>query len=216
MIDTHLKLSTNELKLLIYFQIIFLLSHSLLFRGMAPALEHNDVLKKICGLCYRKNKNLRNITGNFLCLTKTHHHTDYNICSGYYSKVVCPPCQRALKDIAEASKKNEQSKRKLPLPKYDTMKRSRSTRSNSDGYCCGWCDVWRKYGGPHNHYMKVNTHIGRPVETPPPPPAEARKKCDVCHSEMKRGLKHVCSIRTMEENVQHMLNAIPEKSRQRS
>ena len=179
-------------------------------------MDHTAVLKKICGLCYKKSKNLQNITPTILDLIKNHHYANYNVCDGDFATVLYDSCRRALRDIASSSKKNEQSKRKLPLPKYETMKRSRSTRSNSDGYCCGWCDVWRKYGGPHNHYMKVNTHIGRPVETPPPPPPEARKKCDVCHSEMKRGLKHVCSIRTMEENMQHMLNAIPEKSRQRS
>ena len=183
---------------------------------MPPALKHEDVLKQICGICYRKVKNLRNITNAFHDLIKKHHHPDYNLLSGDYPTVVCAPCQSSLRDIANAVKKNEQSKKRLPLPKYDTMKRNRSTRSNSATNCCGWCDIWRKYGGEHNHYKKVNTHIGRPVETPPPPPGESRKKCDLCHSEMKSGLKHVCSIRTTEENVQNMLNAIPEKSRQRS
>lgn len=158
---------------------------------------------------------MRNITEDFLKLIKKHHYTDYNIVSGDFPTVACPACQKALGDIAKAAEKNEQAKKHLPPPKYDTMKRSRSTRSNSN--CdCGWCEVWRKNGGEHNHYVKVNTHIGRPVETPPPPPAEARNKCDVCHSEKRRGLKHVCSIRTMEENVQNLMNAIPEKSRQRT
>ena len=162
---------------------------------MPPALKHEDVLKQVCGICYRKAKTLRNITNAFLDLIKKHHHTEYNLMSGDYPSVVCAPCQSILREIAKASAKNEQFKRKLPLPKYDIMKRSRSSRSNSDGYCCGWCEIWRKNGGEHAHYMKVNTHIGRPVETPPPPPAESREKCDVCHSEIKRGLKHVCSIR---------------------
>ena len=156
---------------------------------MPPSLKHEDVLKQVCGICFRKVKNLRNITSAFLELIKKHHHTEYNLLSGDYATVVCAPCQSILREIAKSAAKNEQSKRKLPLPKYDTMKRSRSSRSNSDSYCCGWCEIWRKYGGEHNHYMKVNTHVGRPVETPPPPPAEARKKCDVCHSEMKSGLK---------------------------
>ena len=49
---------------------------------MAPALKHNDVLQKICGLCYRKIKKLGNITEATLKLIIKHHHTDYNLLSG--------------------------------------------------------------------------------------------------------------------------------------
>ena len=47
---------------------------------MASALDHASVLKKICGLCYKKSKNLQNITPAILDLIKNHHFVNYNVC----------------------------------------------------------------------------------------------------------------------------------------
>ena len=177
-------------------------------------LTHDEVMEKICGVCYRKQKGLRKITEATLELIKDHHFAQYSLFSGDFPLVVCASCQSILGDRKSDNPKNN-SPRKLPPPKYEAIRGTRASRS-SDKCPCGWCEIWRMNGYKYREYKAgVRDPTGRHVITPPPPPPASREKCDGCHGEIKQGIKHVCNLRTLETNLLNEANALPQNQKER-
>ena len=53
------------------------------------ALSHDEVLKKVCGVCLRKNlKDLKNISETYLSLIIKYHHKDYDVKNWDYTTVI--------------------------------------------------------------------------------------------------------------------------------
>ena len=184
---------------------------------MPKALDHQGVLKKICGICCKKNTNLQNITPAILRHITDNFFEGYSLTNGEFPTVVCGSCRVALGARAKEVANGVESPHKLPLPKYDTIRGTRTSRSDTSPGCpCGWCAIWRLNGGPHMHYMLENkTPLGRPLETVPPPAPGTRVVCDRCHGEVRRGVKHDCTAHTMEQNIFMEIVAAPEKSKER-
>ena len=110
------------------------------------ALTHDEVLRKVCGVCLRKQKNLRNISENVLELIVNHHHSHYSVTSGDFPSVICPSCQRALRDAEKCAKSGDISNSKLPESRYGNMSlNTRATRSVTTCQC-SWCFIWRLNG----------------------------------------------------------------------
>ena len=116
-------------------------------------MTHDEVLKKVCGLCLKKPKHLENISVAYLKLIHNHHYGNYNLTSGDFPKVICPSCKKALRD---KEKFGDDAKSKLPDVRYHLMRPSRTSRSS--GQCqCYWCYVWRLKGGPYqSHCLEVS------------------------------------------------------------
>ena len=144
-------------------------------------LDHDGVMARVCGVCYRKQKSLQNITESTLHLIQKHHWSLYSLTSGDYPRVICSGCRSILMDHDDVKM---MSPRKLTPPKYETMRGTRASRGSSK--CpCGWCDIWRMNGLQFKEYMAgASAPLGRPSETPPAPLPESRQVCDACHGEM--------------------------------
>lgn len=185
---------------------------------MSQALDHQGVLKKICGICCKKNANLGKITPTTLKRIHDHFFEEYSVTNGEFPTVVCGSCRVALGAKDKEVTEGVPSPHKLPLPQYDSIRGTRTSRSDSSPGCpCGWCAIWRLYGGAHMHYMLENkTPLGRPRETTPPPPPGSRQICDKCYGEVRSGVKHACTVADMERNIFHGIVAAPEKSKERS
>ena len=90
---------------------LHLLTLAVIFRAMPhQPLSHDEVLDKICGVCYRKGPalKLRGISANVLKVIQKDHWAGYNVESGEYPRKVCLSCNSTLLNIAkvglEASK----------------------------------------------------------------------------------------------------------------
>ena len=85
------------------------------------ALTHEEVLKKLCGVCRRKQKGLENISPTYLGLIKKYHHADYDLTSGKFPQVICPGCKAVLRDGRRSEENGTCPKRKLPENEYTLM-----------------------------------------------------------------------------------------------
>ena len=61
------------------------------------ALTLEEVLKKLCRLCLRKQKGLEIISPTYLGLIKKYNHADY-LSSGKFPQVICPGCKAFWRD----------------------------------------------------------------------------------------------------------------------
>ena len=167
------------------------------------ALSHDEVLKKVCGVCLRKNlKGLKNISETYLNLIIKYFHKDYDVKNGNYTTVICPGCQRALRDAKSSDEEKKVSKRKLPENRYGSMRGPRATRS-SDVCQCSLCAIWRLNGegGAYKEYSEeVRDKPGRPLQREPDPEPEVKNICMDCLGERKQGVPHVCNVTSLENN----------------
>ena len=165
------------------------------------ALSHDEVLKRVCGVCLRKHcKGLKNISENYLNLIIKYHHKNYDVKNGNFATVICPSCQRALRDAksSDGDKKNS----KLPMNRYSSMKVPRVSRSSTSCQC-SWCFIWRLNGegAAYKEYCdEVRDKAGRPLQDEPAPDPEVKTICQDCQGERKRGVPHVCNVTSLENN----------------
>ena len=181
------------------------------------ALSHDQVLDKVCGICYRKGNKLklRTITPRVLKVIKKEHWELYNVSSGDYPRVVCLSCNTTLLKFGKEGGK-EAVKRNLPAPLYDSVQGSRVTRASPQCQCY-WCNVWRLFGGAYNaHVASIRAKPGHP-----PPQSEAASgpeavlRCEHCKGEVGKGVSHKCTVTSMEKNTLDMIEAMPSTSKQR-
>ena len=182
------------------------------------ALSHDEVLKRVCGVCLRKHpKGLKNISQNYLDLIIKYHHKHYDTTNGNYATVICPSCQRALRDAKSSDKDNKISKSKLPEVRYGTMKGPRASRSSTT--CpCTWCFIWRLNGegGAYKGYSEeVRDKPGRPLQGEPSPDPEVKSICQDCQGERKQGVAHVCNVTALENNTLKVIDGMSSASQQR-
>lgn len=195
-------------------------SFQALFQIQMPtvALTHDEVLRKVCGVCLRKPKNLRNISKNVLALIVKHHHSHYSVTSGDFPSVICPSCQRALRDAEKCAKSGDISNSKLPESRYGNMSlNTRATRSVTTCQC-SWCSIWRLNGegGAYKEYCEeVRDKPGRPLEHEPVPDPAVKDICQACGGERKRGVAHVCNVTSLENNTMRIVEGMSGLSQQR-
>ena len=182
------------------------------------ALSHDEVLTKVCGVCLRKNlKGLKNISQNYLELIIKYNHKHYDKTNGNYATVICPSCQKALRDAKSRDKDNKIIKSKLPEVRYGTMRGPRASRSSTTCQCT-WCFIWRlnAEGGAYKGYCdEVRDKSGRPLQSEPSPDPEVRSICQDCQGERKRGVAHVCNVTALENNTLKVIDGMSSASQQR-
>ena len=182
------------------------------------ALTHEEVLKKICGVCRRKQKKLENISPTYLGLIKKYHHADYDLASGKFPEVICPGCKAVLRDGRSSEENGSSPKRKLPENEYDSMVLdTRVTRSETSCQC-SWCIIW-SLNGMGRDYKRfaevVRDPPGQPRKHKAAPEPEVKNICQGCGGERKQGVRHTCNVSTLENNTARALEAMPSQSQQR-
>ena len=182
------------------------------------ALSHDEVLQKLCGVCRRKQKGLKNISPAYLGLIRDYHHSDYDIASGNFPSVICPSCQATLREIRSSKKNGSSPKRKLPENQYELMDLdTRASRSETSCQCT-WCGIWRLNGEGGDYKMfseVVRDKPGQPRKHEPAPEPEVKSICQGCGGERRRGVRHTCNVTTLENNTVKVLQAMPSTSQQR-
>ena len=182
------------------------------------ALTHEQVLKKICGVCRRKQKSLENISPTYLSLIQKFHHAGYDLTNGMFPTVICPGCKKILRDGRSSELTGSVPKRNLPENMYSLM--SLDTRvSRSETNCqCSWCGIWRLngMGGDYKDFSElVRDAPGQPRKYEAIPPPEVKNICQGCGGERKRGVRHTCNVSTLENNAARVLQSMPSTSQQR-
>ena len=182
------------------------------------ALTHEEVLKKICGVCRRKQKKLENISPTYLGLIKKYHHADYDLASGKFPEVICPGCKAVLRDGRSSEENGSSPKRKLPENEYDSMVLdTRVTRSETSCQC-SWCIIWR-LNGEGRDYKRFSEVVrdppGQPRKHKAAPEPEVKSICQGCGGERKQGVRHTCNVSTLENNAVRVLQSMPSTSQQR-
>ena len=182
------------------------------------ALTHEEVLKKICGVCRRKQKSLENISPTYLGLIKKYHHSDYDLASGKFPQVICPGCKAVLRDGRDSEETGSSPKRKLPENEYTSMiLDTRVTRSETSCQC-SWCSIWRLNGegGDYKCFSEVvRDPPGQPRKHEATPEPEVKNICQGCGGERKQGVGHTCNVSTLENNTVKALQAMPSNSQHR-
>ena len=186
--------------------------------NQAQALSHDEVLKRLCGVCLRKHlKGLKNISDNYLELIIKYYHKSYNVTNGNYPTVICPSCQRALRDAKASEKENKISKRKLPDNRYGSMRGPRALRSSTSCQCT-LCFIWRLNGeaAAYKEFCEeVRAKPGRPLQGEPAPDPEVKSVCQDCQGERKQGVAHVCNVTSLENNTLKVIDGMSSASKQR-
>lgn len=182
------------------------------------ALTHEEVLKKICGLCRRKGKNLENISQTYLGLIQNFHHDSYDLNNGKFPSVICPSCKATLRVIRDSAKNGTVAKRKLPENSYSLL--CLDTRvSRSETSCqCTWCSTWRLNGEGADYKLFSNVirdKPGQPRKYEAAPEPEVKTICQGCGGERKRGVRHTCTVTTLENNTMKVIEGMPSTSQQR-
>ena len=182
------------------------------------ALTHEQVLKKLCGVCRRKQKSLENISPTYLGLIQKFHHAGYDLTNGMFPTVICPGCKKILRDGRSSELTGTVPKRTLPENEYSLM--NLDTRvSRSETNCqCSWCNTWRLNGEgkDYKHYSElVRDPPGQPRKYEATPEPEVKNICQGCGGERKRGVRHTCNVSTLENNTVRVLQSMPSTSQQR-
>ena len=182
------------------------------------ALGHDEVMQRLCGVCRRKQTGLKNISMNYLGLIQKYHHSDYDITSGKFPKLICPGCKATLREIKNSAKDGKTPKKKLPENQYELMVLdTRSSRSETSCQC-SWCCIWRLngLGGDYKVFSGVvRDKPGQPRKNEPAPEPEVKSICQGCGGERRRGVRHTCNVTTLENNTVKVLQAMPSTSQQR-
>ena len=171
------------------------------------AKTHDQWLTLICGVCKRKEKDLRNITDLILTLIHVHHFVDYSF--EWMPSKVCKSCLNILREIDE---KKDQAKRKLPIVNYENMKKPTKKTRQSSQCQCSWCDIGRlksAKNAAHNSNMR---------DGPGRPSSSSSKEADIngsmkiclkCKGEFAPGKSHICNKEHLQNN---LLNLVRESS----
>ena len=139
------------------------------------ALTHKEVLKKLCGVCRRKQKGLENISPTYLGLIKKYHHADYDLTSGKFPQVICPGCKAVLRDGRRSEENGTCPKRKLPENEYTLM--VLDTRVNVPGATSG--DSTEKAKTTNTTLRWSETRQANPGSTRPPQSLRSRTSVKV-------------------------------------
>ena len=71
------------------------------FVKQKAARTHTESLKTVCAACWRKPKNVRNVSDRVEELIRQFVFKDYSKSNGYHPSVVCTGCQQTLSDLAK-------------------------------------------------------------------------------------------------------------------
>ena len=131
---------------------------------MAPR-SHNENREVLCGLCYRKSKDIRKINQNHLLQLQTLVDSRYSLSDARFQTVLCAGCARILAAHTK-DPENPERGRKLLKPKYDNLTPPpvHHTRLSVDQFCpCTMCEMARVtirvgYNVPDSTQMLLEKH----------------------------------------------------------
>lgn len=113
---------------------------------MTPPRTHSQNREVMCGICYRKDKNLRKISPDHLIKLQNLVDSRYSLTDPMFQTVLCVTCLSSL-SAHSRNPDNPDRGRKLLKPKYVnlTPPPSHNTRGTADQSCpCTVCEIARE------------------------------------------------------------------------
>ena len=110
---------------------------------MGKARTHSDNRAVLCGICYRKQNDLRQIKSDQLIQLKTLVDSRYSLSDPRFQSVLCKSCVLALSAHTK-NPTNPEKGRKLLKPKYENLipPPVHHTRKSEDQSCpCTVCEM---------------------------------------------------------------------------
>ena len=107
---------------------------------------HSENRAVICGLCYKKSKDMRKISANHVNQLHMLVDSQYSLEDPRYQTVLCSGCVKVLSVYSKAHDKTEVG-RKLRIPMYKnlTPPPAHNTRNSEASPCpCTMCDIARQ------------------------------------------------------------------------
>ena len=130
---------------------------------MPPTTNHDQWMRKVCGVCLRKQKeknerDFQQINDEVLNLIKDHgRQPNYDL--DINPRVCCKSCVVTLRHIA---KNGLNAGRSLPNVQYDKLKLPVVTRQQSGRCSCTYCCVGRLNGQQYHNFCKdVRKGVGK-------------------------------------------------------
>ena len=179
------------------------------------ARNHEESRKAVCLLCLKKTTS--ELTATVIDRIKLFVCSNLNFEDSRVPAGICSTCRKALQE----KQSDSESKRKLPdLFDFSKIKIPVTLRSSSVPCTCTICQIARSVeenGIGNGHPLAISSRKrGRPetldsdqqvsFKNSPPPP---EKKCPRCLSIIGKGKRHICTPKTLTENLSSLAETFP-------
>ena len=122
-----------------------------------PPRTHSENRGVVCGMCYKKSKDLRKISPHILAQLQQFVESQYSLEDPRFQTVLCSVCVKIL-SVYNKNPDNPEGGRKLVIPCYVnlTPPQMHNTRSSDTAPCpCTMCDIARQHIPPRKDGVKV-------------------------------------------------------------
>ena len=121
-------------------------SKYLTMSSMKRPRTHSENRAVVCGLCYKKSKDMRKISANHLNQLHTLVETQYSLEDPRFQTVLCSGCVKVLSVYSKAPDKPEAGRKlRIPIYKNLTPPPAHNTRNSEASPCpCTVCDIARQ------------------------------------------------------------------------
>ena len=186
---------------------------------------HEENRSVLCGICFRKQGELRSISENQLLQIHSLIDSSYNISDIRFQKVLCRMCALAL---TAHTNNPDKPGRKLMHPKYSNLASPsfHSTRQSESKDCpCTVCDIARNNLTPGSFPGKLPQEKfwnilfpGVPYPAPElkfKPKSSVEPRCAQCHAVVGKGRTHKCTKVNMQDNLHKLVKQKSLKSKEK-
>ena len=172
---------------------------------------HEENREVLCAVCFTKSPNMKTITPKIVTGIQTFVSSEYSSTDDNIPSKICSSCRNKVVALIE----NPSMVNTIPKPNYKRVKSPLPcTRTNADQPSqCSVCLVARK-NFPQDVKKLLADIVFRPtdlVESVSAP--KIRAQCTICLSYVAKGISHVCTKATRNENQQKYVKANSTKSK---
>ena len=190
---------------------------------MTPPKDHSAMQKSVCSVCFRKPKNLINISAKVHISIQEYILPTFGTADwAWLPSVICSGCYHEL----YAVKTNP--KHTVKHVDYDSLVPpvghgivgypvTRQQQVQAMQPClCSVCSIGRMFGQPYFNYKNsVTEPPGRPRVSSPDKVPEPVTLCKLCLSSWGPGQQHVCTRKVKRNNMEELVRNTSRKSKER-
>ena len=161
---------------------------------------HNDFRGLICGVCWRKEKQMRKIHENSLSLIQEFVFPGYCLKNETLPHSICTSCLKRLNEIKENPSSTEN---KLPKNDFSSIVEKKNIQTRTAISCeCTFCYIGRLNKNEYSLYIKkLGIEKGRPKSHEECYIPEKMSICDFCFAPIGKGKPHPCKDSNIQNNV---------------